>query len=59
VDALRWKNPRMPLAYNRNLAAEAGTAARATEIALVRLSWSRFPLPGIVAFSSCLLFLVR
>ena len=24
MDALRWKSPRMPLAYNRNLAAEAG-----------------------------------
>jgi len=28
MDALRWKSPRMPLAYNRNLAAEAGAAAR-------------------------------
>lgn len=26
--ALRWKSPRMPLAYNRNLAAEAGAAGR-------------------------------
>src|SRR3546814_12143272 len=28
MDALRWKSPRMPLAYNRNLAAEAGPAGR-------------------------------
>lgn len=28
MDALRWKCPRMPLAYNRNLAAEAGAAGR-------------------------------
>jgi hypothetical protein len=28
LDALRWKSPRMPLAYNRNLAAEAGAAGR-------------------------------
>lgn len=28
MDALRWKSPRMPLAYNRNLAAEAGAAGR-------------------------------
>jgi hypothetical protein len=26
MDALRWKSPRMPLAYNRNLAAEHGAA---------------------------------
>lgn len=26
MDALRWKSPRMPLAYNRNLAAEQGAA---------------------------------
>ena len=24
MDALRWKSPRMPLAYNRNLAAKQG-----------------------------------
>lgn len=28
MDALRWKSPRMPLAYNRNLAAEQGAAGR-------------------------------
>lgn len=28
MDALRWKSPRMPLVYNRNLAAEAGAAGR-------------------------------
>jgi integrase len=28
MDALRWKSPRMPLEYNRNLAAEAGAAGR-------------------------------
>ncbi|MBV1692573.1 tyrosine-type recombinase/integrase [Novosphingobium sp. G106] len=28
MDALRWKSPRMPLEYNRNLAAEAGGAGR-------------------------------
>jgi integrase len=28
MDALRWKSPRMPLTYNRNLAAEAGAAGR-------------------------------
>ena len=28
MDALRWKSPRMPLAYNRNLAAEAVAAGR-------------------------------
>lgn len=28
MDALRWKSPRMPLAYNRNLAAEYGAAGR-------------------------------
>lgn len=28
MDALRWKSPRMPLAYNRNLAAEAGAIGR-------------------------------
>lgn len=28
MDALRWKSPRMPLAYNRNLAAEAGAVGR-------------------------------
>jgi integrase len=28
MDALRWKSPRMPLAYNRNLAAEAGATGR-------------------------------
>lgn len=28
MDALRWKSPRMPLAYNRNLAADAGAAGR-------------------------------
>jgi integrase len=28
MDALRWKSPRMALAYNRNLAAEAGAAGR-------------------------------
>lgn len=28
MDALRWKTPKMPLAYNRNLAAEAGAAGR-------------------------------
>lgn len=27
LDALRWKSPRMPLAYNRNPAAEQGGAA--------------------------------
>lgn len=27
---LRWKGPRMPLAYNRNLAAEAGAVGRLT-----------------------------
>src|SRR3546814_17081695 len=28
MDALRWKSPRIPLAYNRNLAAEQGAAGR-------------------------------
>jgi site-specific recombinase XerD len=28
MDALRWKSPRMPLAYNRNLAAEQGATGR-------------------------------
>ncbi|WP_298671610.1 tyrosine-type recombinase/integrase [uncultured Sphingomonas sp.] len=28
MDALRWKSPRMPLEYNRNLAAEAGATGR-------------------------------
>jgi site-specific recombinase XerD len=28
MDALRWKSPRMPLLYNRNLAAEQGAAGR-------------------------------
>ncbi len=28
MDALRWKSPRMPLAYNRNLTAEAGAVGR-------------------------------
>ncbi len=28
MDALRWKSSKMPLAYNRNLAAEAGAAGR-------------------------------
>lgn len=28
MDALRWKSPRMPLVYNRNLAAEHGAAGR-------------------------------
>jgi len=28
TDALRWKSPRIPLAYNRNLAAEAGAVGR-------------------------------
>lgn len=28
MDALRWKSARMPLAYNRNLAAEAGAVGR-------------------------------
>lgn len=28
MDALRWKTPKMPLTYNRNLAAEAGAAGR-------------------------------
>jgi site-specific recombinase XerD len=28
MDALRWKSSRMPLAYNRNLAAEQGAAGR-------------------------------
>lgn len=28
MDALRWKSPKMPLVYNRNLAAEAGAAGR-------------------------------
>ncbi|MEG8219289.1 tyrosine-type recombinase/integrase [Sphingomonas sp. HH69] len=28
MDALRWKSPRMPLAYNRNLSAEQGAAGR-------------------------------
>lgn len=28
MDALRWMSPRMPLAYNRNLAAEQGAAGR-------------------------------
>jgi hypothetical protein len=31
MDALRWKSPRMPLAYNRNLAAEAGAVGRLTK----------------------------
>lgn len=30
MDALRWKSPRMPLAYNRNLAAEQGAIGRLT-----------------------------
>ena len=28
MDAPRWKSPQMPLAYNRNLAAEAGAVGR-------------------------------
>lgn len=28
MDAGRWKSPRMPLAYNRNLAAEQGAVGR-------------------------------
>ncbi|WBY18007.1 tyrosine-type recombinase/integrase (plasmid) [Erythrobacteraceae bacterium WH01K] len=28
MDALRWNSPKMPLAYNRNLAAEEGAAGR-------------------------------
>lgn len=28
MDALRWKSPKMPLSYNRNLAAEHGAAGR-------------------------------
>lgn len=28
MDALRWKTPKMPLTYNRNLSAEAGAAGR-------------------------------
>ena len=28
MDALRWKSPKMPLLYNRNLAAEHGAAWR-------------------------------
>ncbi|QDC40250.1 hypothetical protein FIL70_24165 (plasmid) [Sphingobium fuliginis ATCC 27551] len=28
MDALRWKSPRMPLAYNRNFAAEQGATGR-------------------------------
>ena len=28
MDALRWKSPRMPLTYNRNLAAEQGATGR-------------------------------
>lgn len=28
MDALRWRSPKMPLAYNRNLAAEHGAAGR-------------------------------
>jgi hypothetical protein len=28
MDALRWKSPKMPLVYNRNLAAEVGAAGR-------------------------------
>ena len=28
MDALRWKLPKMPLSYNRNLAAEHGAAGR-------------------------------
>jgi site-specific recombinase XerD len=28
MDALRWKTPKMPLTYNRNLAAEVGAAGR-------------------------------
>ena len=35
MDALRWKSPRMPLAYNRNLAAEAGAAGRL----MAKLGW--------------------
>lgn len=31
MDALRWKSPGMPLAYNRNLAAEAGAVGRLLE----------------------------
>lgn len=31
MDALLWKSPRMPLAYNRNLAAEAGAVGRLME----------------------------
>jgi len=31
MDALRWKSPRMPLTYNRNLAAEAGAVGRLME----------------------------
>lgn len=34
MNALRWKSPRMPLAYNRNLAAEAGAAGRLYQPAL-------------------------
>ena len=28
MDALRWKSPRMPLIYHRNLAAEVGAVGR-------------------------------
>lgn len=28
MDPLRWKSPRMPVVYNRNLAAEQGAAGR-------------------------------
>lgn len=28
MDALRWKSARMPMLYNRNLAAESGAAGR-------------------------------
>src|SRR3546814_2869869 len=47
MDALRWKSPRMPLAYNRNLAAEAGAAGRSEEHtselqSLMRISYAVF-----------------
>ena len=42
MDALRWKTPRMPLLYNRNLAAESGAAGRVVSrlVGAIRLTSS-------------------
>ena len=54
MDALRWKSPRMPLAYNRNLAAEQGGSWPRSDSKgriLVGEKWDLSAVP----FSSCLL----